>query len=1084
LSLDESNFDCSNIGANTVVLTVTDASGNASICTATLTVEDDTPPEAICQDLTIHLDVNGNAIITAADVNNGSNDACGVASLSIDQSMFNCDQIGTINTVTLTVADSSGNEASCTSTITVEDTIAPLALCEDIAVQLDASGNATITAADVDGGSNDACGIAGLSIDVSSFNCSNIGANDVDLTVTDNNGNAANCTAAVTVSDLVAPEALCQDITVSLDDLGSTTITTSDVDGGSNDACGIAGLAIDVNSFNCDDVGANTVTLTATDNNGNTASCTATVTIEDNTDPEALCENITVYLDAIGSAAITAGNVDGGSNDACGIDALTINKSSFGCDNVGSNNVVLTATDVNGNNANCTAVVTVVDTIAPVAQCQDITVSLDASGNATITTSDVDGGSNDACGIANLSIDINAFGCSDIGDNTVTLTVTDNNGNSSTCETTVTVEGIIPEVNITEDVLPAFCQGGTIVLAANSDDAVAYDWSTNETTQEIQVNADGTYSVTVTSATGCTASASYILSGYDPGSLISSYTILSTYGDVHLHGDNVVASGGVGVMKPGKKAKIHDDTYVETFVQADHIDINGGSTVANSIFAPATVTLPLFISNPYNSSNDVSVPNNTTVTLNDCIFDKLEIKKNATVTFTCDNIFINELKLKEGVTINFANSANMFINKGVKVHKYSSFNPTGQDVTMYVDHKFEVEYGSDVEANVYALGDIKAKGKKNKPTTMTGLFIGRKVDGKENVTWNWDTNCDPAMLPDFPEEPCDDCEGGVVALSLIYNGTSGAQITVTDKYGDDIYFDGWVMTGDTFSFVGEGSYNKLDKNTRVYINGNLDVTIHTSCSQPIGPGAEWGSFTVASARSKYNGPVCPVPPVDPEGCDDCKGGVVAMEMEYTGNSTEYVEVTGEDGDPVYYAGNVSPGDTISFEGTGSYNKLDKHTEIYVDGDLDEEVHTSCSQPIGPGVVFGDFTVTYAESKDNGPVCPETGGNDDDDDDDDHHGHHHHHHKTADAGIVSSAYPNPFKDKVAITFELPENSNVTIEIMTINGTVIHRKDLGELEGKKEHVFEFNATGRWLSSHSYYYRIISGKHVSIGELILIK
>ena len=54
--------------------------GNSSSCTAVVTVEDNTPPIAVCQSLTVQLDAAGNASITPAQVNNGSSDACGIAS--------------------------------------------------------------------------------------------------------------------------------------------------------------------------------------------------------------------------------------------------------------------------------------------------------------------------------------------------------------------------------------------------------------------------------------------------------------------------------------------------------------------------------------------------------------------------------------------------------------------------------------------------------------------------------------------------------------------------------------------------------------------------------------------------------------------------------------------------------------------------------------------------------------------------------------------------------------------------------------------------------------------------------------------
>src|SRR5690606_15273069 len=96
--------------------------------------------------------------------------------------------------------------------------------------------------------------------------------------------------------------------------------------------------------------------------------------------------------------------------------------------------------DVNGNVSTCTSNVTVEDNVVPAAICQDITVQLDGTGNATITGNDIDNGSNDACGIASITVAPNAFSCVNIGANAVVLTVTDNNGNVSTCNATVTVE--------------------------------------------------------------------------------------------------------------------------------------------------------------------------------------------------------------------------------------------------------------------------------------------------------------------------------------------------------------------------------------------------------------------------------------------------------------------------------------------------------------------------------------------------------------------------------------------------------------------------------------------------------------------
>src|SRR5213079_2688649 len=118
-----------------------------------------------------------------------------------------------------------GNTSTCPATVTVSDLIPPAALCTNLTVQLNNSGQGTITAAQIDNGSTDACGIASLSLSQTNFDCTNIGTNTVTLTVTDNNGNSSICTATVTVVDSVLPVVITQNRTVELDPSGRGTLT-------------------------------------------------------------------------------------------------------------------------------------------------------------------------------------------------------------------------------------------------------------------------------------------------------------------------------------------------------------------------------------------------------------------------------------------------------------------------------------------------------------------------------------------------------------------------------------------------------------------------------------------------------------------------------------------------------------------------------------------------------------------------------------------------------------------------------------------------------------------------------------------
>ncbi len=463
LWLNKTTFNCANVGPNTVTLTVTDYNSNINTCSATVTVVDHVKPTASCKNVTVQLDANGNGSTSAAAVNNGSGDACGIAQLALNKTTFNCSNIGA-NTVTLTVTDNNGNASTCSATVTVVDQVKPTASCQDVTVQLDAGGSGSTTASAVNNGSGDACGIQSLVLSRQSFSCADMGANTVTLTVTDNNGNASTCTATRTVEDNVDPVALCRDVTVQLDGSGNGSTAATAVDNGSSDACGIQSAVLSRQSFSCADVGANTVTLTVTDNNGNASTCTATVTVEDNVDPIALCQDVTVQLDDSGNGSTAATAVDNGSSDACGIQSAVLSRQSFSCADVGANTVTLTVTDNNGNASTCTAIVTVEDNVAPVALCRNVTVQLNAVGAGSTTANAVDNGSNDACGIQSTVLAKQSFSCADLGANTITLTVTDNNGNTSTCAATVSVEDRIDPVIDCNDLTVSFNSESSIAL--------------------------------------------------------------------------------------------------------------------------------------------------------------------------------------------------------------------------------------------------------------------------------------------------------------------------------------------------------------------------------------------------------------------------------------------------------------------------------------------------------------------------------------------------------------------------------------------------------------------------------------------
>jgi autotransporter-associated beta strand protein len=195
-------------GVITRTYTVTDSCGVPSVANQTITVSNTTPPVVLTQNITIQLDATGHASITPLQVDNGSSANCAIASYSVNPNTFDCGNVGNINTVTLTVTDVSGNQASNTAVVTVQDVTPPAVVFNTISVQLDASGNYTLTPTDIGNiaaGSSDACGIASEIVSPGSFTVCDAGTKAVALTVTDVNGNPTTVNSTITVIAPVGP---------------------------------------------------------------------------------------------------------------------------------------------------------------------------------------------------------------------------------------------------------------------------------------------------------------------------------------------------------------------------------------------------------------------------------------------------------------------------------------------------------------------------------------------------------------------------------------------------------------------------------------------------------------------------------------------------------------------------------------------------------------------------------------------------------------------------------------------------------------------------------------------------------------
>ncbi len=173
-------------------------------------------------------------------------------------------------------------------------------------------------------------------------------------------------------------------------------------------------------------------------------------------------------------------------------------------------------TDVNGLEGSTNFTFTVRDTIRPAAQCESQTIYVNPSGlpgdTYVLQPSEIDNNSTDNCpGNLTYQLSQTNFSCAQAGSNfTVTMTVTDASGNSSSCSAIVSVQTTVIQPSFDE-----LCEGDTLKLYANPPgSASGYNWSgpagfssvlANPQLVPAQLQNEGTYCVTVTGLTGCTA---------------------------------------------------------------------------------------------------------------------------------------------------------------------------------------------------------------------------------------------------------------------------------------------------------------------------------------------------------------------------------------------------------------------------------------------------------------------------------------------------------------------------------------------------------------------------------------------------
>ncbi|MCB0651638.1 MAG: HYR domain-containing protein, partial [Saprospiraceae bacterium] len=205
----------------TVFVRAFDLAGNNTYCRFRIEVIEDKPAVAVCKTgpVTVDLTSDGNTILNPAAIDGGSY-SCGGFTLSVLPNVFNCDDVGSTVSVTLTAADNFYDVYSppttCMTTVTIADPNAfccapPDAICKPATIYLNEDGLASLSVDQINDNSTADCGFQyPMTLSEYIYTCSDMAQYiPVTLTVTDINGAVDECTTTVMVIDNIPPSIEC-----------------------------------------------------------------------------------------------------------------------------------------------------------------------------------------------------------------------------------------------------------------------------------------------------------------------------------------------------------------------------------------------------------------------------------------------------------------------------------------------------------------------------------------------------------------------------------------------------------------------------------------------------------------------------------------------------------------------------------------------------------------------------------------------------------------------------------------------------------------------------------------------------------
>lgn len=474
-------------GTHLIEVFVTDESSNTSSCTFNITVEDQTPPViSVCAPTqTVLVDANCEgqigdytSLITASD------NCSSTGNLTVAQSPASGTTISANTQVTITVTDELGNSSNCQFSVNLTDNIAPVVTCPSDQV-LTINSSCEYTVPDLSGlvtGTDNCSSFANMTVVQSPVpGATADGITTVLVTLFDEQGNQAQCTATLLPDDTTPPTITCP--SPAPVDLGTNCdYTVPNYTSGTLvlDNCPNYTLSQTPAIGSTINPGMNDVTITVTDAGGNTTSCSFILEISESTVPTISCPSDISTCDSVVTYS------DPTFNDNCFAYLTQTDLTGLSSGSVfpiGTTTLQYIVADSSGNTAACSFDIEVLESPSPAVILEDTMIICDATsgiltaqnisqGSGTWTLISGSGNINNplapTTGVNNLST----------GETIFVWTVSATCGSDDDTLVVITADTPLPAV-IQDDTIYA-CSLNSVALSANIPVIGSGSWSSND----------------------------------------------------------------------------------------------------------------------------------------------------------------------------------------------------------------------------------------------------------------------------------------------------------------------------------------------------------------------------------------------------------------------------------------------------------------------------------------------------------------------------------------------------------------------------------------------------------------------------